>query len=85
MLLAHCGFWHITVAYFADTQLHDFIAQNERLKELGKPVKPNLGEGPWHYSTGTALESSLVVGTCNICCNICLEPWTRLDFCRLTH
>lgn len=40
----------ITVAYFADTQLHDFVTRNEKLKELGKPVVLNLETGFWHYS-----------------------------------
>ncbi|KAK4750011.1 hypothetical protein SAY87_027460 [Trapa incisa] len=40
----------ITMAYFADTQLHDFVIQNEKLKEMGKPVVVNLESGLWHYS-----------------------------------
>lgn len=40
----------IVVAYLADTQLHDFVSRNNKLKELGKPVVPNLDEGLWHYS-----------------------------------
>ncbi|KAK4757506.1 hypothetical protein SAY87_018807 [Trapa incisa] len=40
----------ITMAYLADTQLHDFIARNQKLKELGKPVVLNLDEGLWYYS-----------------------------------
>ncbi|XP_021824319.1 uncharacterized protein C594.04c [Prunus avium] len=40
----------IVVAYCADTQLHDFVSRNNKLKELGKPVVPNLDEGLWRYS-----------------------------------
>ncbi|KAL3501988.1 hypothetical protein ACH5RR_036437 [Cinchona calisaya] len=40
----------IIIAYYADTQLHDFVSRNNKLKELGKPVVPNLDEGLWHYS-----------------------------------
>lgn len=40
----------IVVAYFADTQLHDFVSRNEELKELGKPAVLTLDEGLWHYS-----------------------------------
>lgn len=40
----------ISVAYFADTQLHDFVAQNEKLKGLGKPVVLILDKGLWRYS-----------------------------------
>lgn len=40
----------ITVAYFADTQLHDFVTRNERRKELGESLVPNLDEGIWRYS-----------------------------------
>ncbi|KAI3439326.1 S5A_REDUCTASE domain-containing protein [Psidium guajava] len=47
VLVSVCG---IIVAYFADTQLHDFVSRNEKLRELGKPVALNLDEGLWHYS-----------------------------------
>ncbi|XP_031383035.1 uncharacterized protein C594.04c [Punica granatum] len=40
----------ITVAYFADTQLHDFVTRNEKMKELGKPVVLILDEALWRYS-----------------------------------
>ncbi|XP_027100186.1 uncharacterized protein C594.04c [Coffea arabica] len=40
----------IAIAYFADTQLHDFVSRNKKLKELGKPVVPNLDKGLWQYS-----------------------------------
>ncbi|XP_039008345.1 uncharacterized protein C594.04c-like isoform X2 [Hibiscus syriacus] len=42
-----CG---ITIAYFADTQLHNFVTKNTRLKELGKSMVPNLDRGLWQYS-----------------------------------
>ncbi|KAK2993128.1 hypothetical protein RJ640_006815 [Escallonia rubra] len=42
-----CG---IVVAYYADTQLYDFVSRNDKLKELGRPVVPNLDEGLWQYS-----------------------------------
>ncbi|KAG1354743.1 hypothetical protein COCNU_07G008550 [Cocos nucifera] len=40
----------IVVAYFADTQLYDFVSRNETLKELGAPLVPNLDKGLWWYS-----------------------------------
>ncbi|KAL6970410.1 hypothetical protein U1Q18_030110 [Sarracenia purpurea var. burkii] len=40
----------ILVAYHADTQLHKFVSRNYELKELGKPVVPNLDKGLWRYS-----------------------------------
>ncbi|XP_050204110.1 uncharacterized protein C594.04c [Mercurialis annua] len=40
----------VVIAYFADTQLHDFVTTNNELKELGKPVVPNLDSGLWYYS-----------------------------------
>ncbi|MBA0863627.1 hypothetical protein Goshw_023762 [Gossypium schwendimanii] len=42
-----CG---IVIAYFADTQLHDFVTTNSKLKQLGKPMVPNLDRGLWRYS-----------------------------------
>ncbi|GKV49425.1 hypothetical protein SLEP1_g56175 [Rubroshorea leprosula] len=42
-----CG---IVIAYFADTQLHDFVTRNQKLKELGKPLAANLERGLWQYS-----------------------------------
>lgn len=42
-----CG---IVTAYFADTQLHNFVTRNTKLKELGKPMVPNLDRGLWQYS-----------------------------------
>ncbi|GLT34259.1 hypothetical protein SLA2020_087830 [Shorea laevis] len=40
-----CG---IVIAYFADTQLHDFVTRNQKLKEIGKPLVANLERGLWH-------------------------------------
>ncbi|XP_008784730.1 uncharacterized protein C594.04c-like [Phoenix dactylifera] len=40
----------IVVAYFADTQLYDFVTRNETLKVLGAPLVPNLDRGLWWYS-----------------------------------
>ncbi|WCJ22557.1 hypothetical protein M5689_004641 [Euphorbia peplus] len=42
-----CG---VLTAYFADKQLHEFVTRNEKLKELGKPLMPNLDKGLWYYS-----------------------------------
>ncbi|KAF8379850.1 hypothetical protein HHK36_029299 [Tetracentron sinense] len=42
-----CG---IVIAYFADTQLHEFVSKNDKLKELGMPMVPNLDKGLWRYS-----------------------------------
>ncbi|XP_057454966.1 uncharacterized protein C594.04c-like isoform X2 [Lotus japonicus] len=41
-----CG---IVMAYFADTQLHDFMSRNNKLKGLGKPLVPVLDNGLWYY------------------------------------
>lgn len=38
------------VAYFSDTQLHDFMVRNERLKQQGQAYVPVLDEGLWRYS-----------------------------------
>lgn len=40
----------IAYAYVADTQLHIFVSKNEKLKEEGKAMVPNLDEGLWYYS-----------------------------------
>jgi len=40
----------VIVAYFADTQLHNFMQRNEAFKQLGEPLVPNLNEGLWRYS-----------------------------------
>ncbi|KAL4336717.1 hypothetical protein HN51_046491 [Arachis hypogaea] len=39
----------IVIAYFADTQLYDFVIRNNKLKGLGKPMVPVLDSGLWHY------------------------------------
>ncbi|XP_074263495.1 uncharacterized protein C594.04c-like [Silene latifolia] len=38
------------VAYYADTQLHEFRTQNEELKASGTPTIPILQKGLWQYS-----------------------------------
>lgn len=40
----------IVIAHYADTQLHEFVTRNNKLKQLGKPVVPNLDSGLWQYS-----------------------------------
>nr|GEW07930.1 3-oxo-5-alpha-steroid 4-dehydrogenase, C-terminal [Tanacetum cinerariifolium] len=40
----------IVYAYIADTQLHTFVSKNEKLKEEGEAMVPNLDEGLWYYS-----------------------------------
>lgn len=41
----------ITVAYYADTQLHDFVSRNRELKHKGdEPPVPNLDTGLWGFS-----------------------------------
>ncbi|KAH6820219.1 3-oxo-5-alpha-steroid 4-dehydrogenase [Perilla frutescens var. hirtella] len=40
----------LTIAYFADTQIYNFVSRNERLKKEGQPVVPVLDEGLWRYS-----------------------------------
>lgn len=40
----------VTIAYFADTQLHKFVTRNEMLKQSGKAIVPTLDEGLWYYS-----------------------------------
>ncbi|XP_034709736.1 uncharacterized protein C594.04c [Vitis riparia] len=42
-----CG---IVVAYHADTELHNFVTRNDKLKGLGMPIVPNLDKGLWRYS-----------------------------------
>lgn len=39
----------IGMAYFADTQLHEFVSRNRKLKMSGKAMVPNLEEGLWRY------------------------------------
>ncbi|KAL4187117.1 hypothetical protein AMTRI_Chr09g17210 [Amborella trichopoda] len=40
----------IIVAYFADTQLYNFVQKNNLLKDLSMPGIPNLDKGLWRYS-----------------------------------
>ncbi|CAM8963422.1 unnamed protein product [Rhodiola kirilowii] len=40
----------VVMAYFADTQLHEFVTRNAKLKQLGEPLVPNLDKGLWRYS-----------------------------------
>lgn len=40
----------IVIAYFADTQLFNFVQQNNRLKDRGASPIPNLDAGLWRYS-----------------------------------
>lgn len=40
----------IVIAYFADTQLHEFVTRNSKLKMSGESMVPNLEEGLWRYS-----------------------------------
>ncbi|CAA6656434.1 unnamed protein product [Spirodela intermedia] len=40
----------ITIAYFADTQLHRFVTRNRALEELGAPTVPTLDTGLWRCS-----------------------------------
>ncbi|KAM4094730.1 hypothetical protein ACB094_06G216100 [Castanea mollissima] len=47
IIVCMCG---VVIAYFADTQLHEFVTRNNKLKELGKPVVLNLDKGLWNYS-----------------------------------
>ncbi|KAF9601898.1 hypothetical protein IFM89_023962 [Coptis chinensis] len=46
-IICSCG---ITLAYFADTQLHAFVSRNIILKEQGKPAEIVLKKGLWQYS-----------------------------------
>ncbi|CAI9096775.1 OLC1v1032988C1 [Oldenlandia corymbosa var. corymbosa] len=40
----------IVIAYYADTQLYEFVSRNSKLRELDEPVVPNLDKGLWRYS-----------------------------------
>ncbi|XP_058086197.1 uncharacterized protein C594.04c-like [Magnolia sinica] len=40
----------VIIAYFADTQLFNFVQRNNLLKERGLPPLPNLDKGLWWYS-----------------------------------
>ncbi|KAI0499889.1 hypothetical protein KFK09_018097 [Dendrobium nobile] len=54
------GFWDfmatctcisgIAIAFFADTELYNFMQRNEVLKVEGSPTVPNLNKGLWYYS-----------------------------------
>ncbi|KAL2336327.1 hypothetical protein Fmac_010773 [Flemingia macrophylla] len=39
----------IVIAYFADTQLYEFMSRNNKLKGLGKPTVLVLDSGLWYY------------------------------------
>ncbi|KAF9600895.1 hypothetical protein IFM89_013802 [Coptis chinensis] len=45
-IICSCG---IALAYFADTQLHEFVSRNIILKEQGKPTEIVLKKGLWQY------------------------------------
>lgn len=40
----------VTIAFYADTQLHNFISTNKKMKQLGQPIVPVLDKGLWCYS-----------------------------------
>ncbi|KAL1561105.1 hypothetical protein AAHA92_03851 [Salvia divinorum] len=40
----------VTIAYFADTQIHSFVGRNERLEKGGEALVQVLDEGLWRYS-----------------------------------
>ncbi|KAK6802297.1 hypothetical protein RDI58_000077 [Solanum bulbocastanum] len=40
----------ITIAFYADTELHNFITKNQKLQQLGQPMVPILDKGLWCYS-----------------------------------
>lgn len=40
----------IVIAYFADTQLFNFVESNDKLEKTGAPTVPNLDKGLWRYS-----------------------------------
>ncbi|KAL0347481.1 UNVERIFIED_CONTAM: hypothetical protein Scaly_1764100 [Sesamum calycinum] len=52
--IEHLGFFALVcltgVTIVFDTQLHNFVSRNEKLKQLGEALVPNLDEGLWHYS-----------------------------------
>ncbi|KAM7267302.1 hypothetical protein ACFE04_009468 [Oxalis oulophora] len=67
-------------AYYADTQLHEFVSRNQRLKEAGKPVVINLDNGLWQYSRHpNYFGEQLWWFSC-----FCLELGTWMDFCWIT-
>lgn len=40
----------LTIAYFSDTQIHNFVSRNERRKQEGGALVPVLDQGLWRYS-----------------------------------
>ncbi|XP_051149721.1 uncharacterized protein C594.04c-like [Andrographis paniculata] len=40
----------ISIAYFADTQLHNYVTRTEKMKHLGQASAPILDEGLWRHS-----------------------------------
>ncbi|KAL6653219.1 hypothetical protein ACP70R_012144 [Stipagrostis hirtigluma subsp. patula] len=40
----------IVIAFSADTQLHEFVTTNQKMKQQGKPTVPILDDGLWRYS-----------------------------------
>ncbi|KAL3379100.1 hypothetical protein AABB24_000027 [Solanum stoloniferum] len=40
----------VTIAFYADTELHNFITKNQKLQQLGQPMVPILDKGLWCYS-----------------------------------
>ncbi|OVA19959.1 3-oxo-5-alpha-steroid 4-dehydrogenase [Macleaya cordata] len=40
----------IVIAYYADTQLNEFVTRNNTLKQLGSPTSLTLETGLWRYS-----------------------------------
>ncbi|KAM0052752.1 putative 3-oxo-5-alpha-steroid 4-dehydrogenase [Helianthus debilis subsp. tardiflorus] len=40
----------IVIVYITDTRFHTFVSRNERLKQFGKPLVPNIDAGLSYYS-----------------------------------
>ncbi|KAL8138389.1 hypothetical protein V2J09_004390 [Rumex salicifolius] len=40
----------IVTAYYADTQLHEYVTLNDKLKQKGEPIVSTLETGLWRYS-----------------------------------
>ncbi|KAJ8574222.1 hypothetical protein K7X08_026027 [Anisodus acutangulus] len=40
----------VIIAFYADTQLHNFFSRNQKLKQLDQPIVPILEKGLWCYS-----------------------------------
>lgn len=49
-LFASLGLAGIVVAYFADTQLYEYMLNNEQRARQGKPKQILLNHGLWYYS-----------------------------------